>query len=83
MPREVLIDIFNSNSGKTITSEAKNGDKYIVNIVKFDYPEQSEIDQVINEYNAFSEDILQTKMSQIINEDVFQSARVNLSNLVL
>ena len=83
MPREVLIDIFNSNSGKTITSEAKNGDKYIVNIVKFNYPEQSEIDQVINEYNAFSEDILQTKMSQIINEDVFQSARVNLSNLVL
>ncbi len=83
MPREVLIDIFNSNSGKTITSEAKNGDRYIVNIVKFDYPEQSEIDQVINEYNAFSEDILQTKMSQIINEDVFQSARVNLSNLVL
>ncbi len=81
MPREVLAEVFNSQSGSSITAEASNGDKYIIDIIKFSPPEESEIEDILNEYTSFSENVLMTKMSQIINDDIFDKARVNLSNL--
>ncbi len=81
MPREVLAEVFNSKSGTLITAEASNGDKYIIDIIKFSPPDESEIEDILNEYTSFSENVLMTKMSQIINDDVFDKARVNLSNL--
>ena len=81
MPREVLAEVFNSQSGSSITAEASNGDRYIIDIIKFSPPEESEIEDILNEYTSFSENVLMTKMSQIINDDVFDKARVNLSNL--
>ena len=83
MPREVLTEVFNNKSGSEITVTASNGDKYIIDINKFNLPDDSEIDDILNEYTSFSENVLITKMSQIINEDVFDKARVNLSNLAL
>ncbi len=83
MPREILTEVFNSKSGSRITASAGNGDKYIIDIAKFNSPGDSEIEDLLNEYTSFSEDVLMTKMSQIINEDVFDKARVNLSNLAL
>jgi peptidyl-prolyl cis-trans isomerase D len=83
MPREILTEVFNSKSGSEITATASNGDKYIIDIAKFNSPSGSEIEDLLNEYTSFSEDVLMTKMSQIINEDVFDKARVNLSNLAL
>ena len=82
LPREVLNTIFNSSGGSKINTEASNGDNYIIDVVGFNYPLESEINDVIEEYNSIGEEIISTKMSQIINEDVFQSARVNLSNLL-
>ena len=38
MPREILTEIFNSKSGSEITTTASNGDKYIINITKFNPP---------------------------------------------
>ena len=83
MPREILTEVFNSKSGSEITVTASNGDKYIIDITKFNPPDDSEIEDILNEYTSFSENVLMTKMSQIINEDVFDKARVNLSNLAL
>ena len=51
-------------------------------VVKFNSPSVTEIDDVLSEYTSFGEDVISTKMSQIINEDVFQTARVNLNNLI-
>ena len=82
LPREVLNTIFNSSGGSKITTETSNGDSYIIDIVNFKNPSESEINEVIEDYNTFGADVISTKMSQIINEDVFQSARVNLSNLL-
>jgi parvulin-like peptidyl-prolyl isomerase len=82
LPREVLNAIFNSSGGSKITAETSNGDNYIIDIVNFKNPSESEVNEVIEDYNSFGEDVITTKMSQIINEDVFQSARVNLSNLL-
>ncbi len=82
LPREVLSKVFNSKSGVRLLSDANNRDKYIVDIVKFNSPSVTEIDQVLSEYTSFGEDVISTKMSQIINEDVFKTARVNLNNLI-
>ena len=82
LPREVLNTIFNASGGSRINTEASNGDNYIIDVVGFNYPPESEINEIIEEYNSIGEEIINTKMSQIINEDVFQSARVNLSNLI-
>ena len=82
LPREVLNTIFNASGGSRINTEASNGDNYIIDIVGFNYPPESEINEIIEEYNSIGEEIINTKMSQIVNEDVFQSARVNLSNLI-
>jgi peptidyl-prolyl cis-trans isomerase D len=82
LPREVLSKVFNLKSGDRLLSDANNRDKYIVDIVKFNSPSVTEIDDVLSEYTSFGEDVISTKMSQIINEDVFQTARVNLSNLI-
>ena len=82
LPREVLTKVFNSKSGVRLLSDANNRDKYIVDIVKFNSPSETEIDEVLSEYTSFGEDVISTKMSQIINEDVFQTARVNLNNLI-
>ena len=69
--------------GLRFTATASNGDKYIIDITKFNPPDDSEIEDILNEYTSFSENVLMTKMSQIINEDVFDKARINLSNLSL
>ena len=82
LPREVLNTIFNASGGSRINTEASNGDNYIIDVIGFNYPLESEINEIIEEYNSIGEEIINTKMSQIINEDVFQSARVNLNNLI-
>ena len=78
----MLTSVFNSKSGARIQSESNNRDKYIIDIIQFNAPLESDIEQVLSEYSSFGEDVISTKMSQIINEDVFESARVNLSNLM-
>ena len=82
LPREVLSKVFNLKSGDRLLSDANNRDKYIVDIVKFNSPSETEINEVLSEYTSFGEDVISTKMSQIINEDVIQTARVNLNNLI-
>ena len=45
-------------------------------------PTEDEIINVVEDYTSFGKDVLTTKMSQIINDEVFLNARVNLNNLI-
>jgi len=82
LPQEILVKIFNSMSGDTFNMNANNGDLYIVKINNFNQLTEDEINSVIEEYNTFGQERLASKMSEIINDDVFESARVNLNNLI-
>ncbi|MDA9754833.1 SurA N-terminal domain-containing protein [Gammaproteobacteria bacterium] len=82
LPQEVLSDIFNAKAGELLKINAQNGDKYFVDIVAFKQPNESEINEIIEEYKSFAEERSASKMSEVINEDVFESARVNLNNLI-
>jgi len=82
LPGEVLREIFNSSSDKTIYVDANNGDKYIINILSFKTPNDEDIKEIFAQYNDFGAEQLSAKMQQIVNEDVFQSAKVNLNSLI-
>jgi len=82
LPGEVLREIFNSSSDKTIYVDANNGDKYIINILSFKTPNDEDIKEIYSQYNDFGIQQISAKMQQIVNEDVFQSAKVNLNSLI-
>jgi parvulin-like peptidyl-prolyl isomerase len=82
LPNEVLQKIFNETSGTTLNIDANNGDKFIVSINSFAKPSEEEIREIISEYTAYGEERFSSKMQQIINKDVFQSAKVNLNDLI-
>ena len=81
MPREVLSEIFNNKPNTVLSIDASNGDKYIVEINNFNQLSEDEIYLVIDDYTDFSQQVFTNKISEIINEDVFESARVNLKNV--
>ena len=82
LPNEILRKIFNEKEGSVLNLEANNRDQYLVNILRFNQLSENDIDTLIVEYNDFSLERSASKMQQIINEDVFQSARVNLNDLI-
>ena len=82
LPQEVLSAVFNAKAGEVLKINAQNGDKYFVDIFAFKQPNESEINEIIEEYKSFAEERSASKMSEVINEDVFESARVNLNNLI-
>ena len=83
LPREILIDIFENSSDSSLSLEARNGDKYLIDIIKFNKPSDEKIENLINEYDSYNKEIIITNMSQIVNEDIFQNASVNLKEFIL
>jgi len=83
LPREVLTNIFNESSGKAISVNANNGDKYMINIINFKKPSEEDIAEIIEQYEAFADESISTRISNIVNEDVFEKAKVKLQNVLL
>ena len=83
LPREVLSNIFNESPGKVISVNANNGDKYMINILNFKKPSEEDIVEIIEQYEAFAEESISTRISNIVNEDVFDKAKIKLQNVLL
>ena len=83
LPREVLTNIFNESPGKVISVNANNGDKYMINIIDFKKPSEADIVEIIEQYEAFADESISTRISNIVNEDVFEKAKVKLQNVLL
>ena len=83
LPREVLTNIFNEMPGEVISVNANNGDRYTINIKSFKKPSEEEIKEVLDQYQTFADENISNHMSDIINEDIFQQAKVKLDNLFL
>ena len=83
LPREVLTNIFNESPGKVISVNANNGDKYMINILDFKKPSEADIVEIIEQYEAFADESISTRISNIVNEDVFEKAKVKLQNVLL
>ena len=80
LPNEVLSQIFNEKKGTEISAVANNRDVYSINLINFNKLTEEELLNIASEYNDFAVDRSVSKMQEIINEDVFQNAKVNLNN---
>ena len=82
LPREVLNKVFENQNGTTFDINSSLGDKYIVKIKDFKTPNEIQIQENINEYQEIAKEIQSSKIIELITEDVFDSAEVNLKNLI-
>jgi hypothetical protein len=82
LPQEVISEVFKTAPGNSMTINTQSGDVYIVDLLSFNKPSLESIDALYDQYNNFSEERVATGISLIVNEDIFESARVNLNNMV-
>ena len=82
IPQEILTEVFKTKAGDSISVSARNGDTYILDLINMNSPTKESIESLLEQYKSFSEERFSSKMSEIINDDVFNNARVNLTNLV-
>ena len=54
-----------------------------INIIDFKKPSEEEIVEIIEQYEAFADESISTRISNIVNEDVFEKAKVKLQNVLL
>jgi len=82
IPQDVLNVIFKSTEGSELNVESSNGDRYIVYVVSFKDPSEDELLNVYSQYELFGKETINYKMSDIINEDLFRKANVNLNEII-
>ena len=82
LPQEVISEVFKIAPGNSVTINTNSGDVYIVDLVSFKRPTTESIDALYGQYNNFSLERVAKNISSIISEDIFDSAKVNLNNLV-
>ena len=82
IPSDVLNVIFKSSEGSELNIESLNGDRYIINILNFKDPTVDELQNVNSRYQSFGEETMSFKMTDIINEDLFVKAKLNLNDVV-
>ena len=82
LPQEVISDIFKASPGESVTINARSGDVYIVDLVGINKPSPESIDTLYEQYTNFSEERAVNNISAVINKEIFDSAKVNLNNMV-
>ena len=82
LPQEVISDIFKASPGESVTINARSGDVYVVDLVGINKPSPESIDTLYEQYTNFSEERAVNNISAVINKEIFDSAKVNLNNMV-
>ena len=82
LPQEVIQEVFKIAPGNSITVDSRSGDVYIVDLVKINKPSSESIDSLFDQYSNFSEERASSSIASIINQELFDSAKINLNNLV-
>ena len=82
LPQEVIQEVFKIAPGDSITVDSRSGDVYIVDLISVNKPSSESIDMLADQYNNFSEERVSSSISSVINQEIFESAKVNLNNLV-
>jgi len=81
LPQEVISEVFKIAPDNSITTNARNGDIYMVDLLSMNQPTIETIDELFEQYNNFTEERVSRNISSLINEEIIDSARVNLDNL--
>ena len=82
LPQEVISEVFKISPGESVTINARSGDVYVVDLVGINKPSSESIDTLYKQYTNFSEERAANNISAVINKEIFDSAKVNLNNMV-
>ena len=82
LPQEVISEVFKVSPGESVTINSRSGDVYIVDLVGINKPTSESLNPLLEQYTKISEERAVNNISAIINKDIFDSAKVNLNNLV-
>ena len=82
LPQEVLSEAFRLLPGESTSVKSISGDDYIIDLISINKPSEEQIDNVMAQYEQFSEDRFTQQMNDLISSDLFDSSNVNLNNIV-
>ena len=82
LPQEVLSEAFKLSPGESTSAKSISGDDYIIDLISINKPSEEQIDNVIAQYEQFSEDRFTQQLNDLISSDLFDSSNVNLNNIV-
>ena len=82
LPQEVISEVFKVSPGESVTINTRSGDVYIVDLVGINKPSSDSIDTLLEQYKNFSEERAASNISAVVNKEIFDSAKVNLNNMV-
>ena len=82
LPPEILSELFKYSSGEAMSMDSNNGDTFMVDVLKVTQPSGEYLSEIIEQYQSIAEQRVNQNMSTIINEDLFDNARINLNNSV-
>ena len=79
LPREVISKVFEVLPGSSVSIDSSNGDKYFVDLININKPSQELIEESYDQYKIFSEDRVSKNLTDIVSDEIFNSAKVNLT----
>ena len=82
MPQEIISELFKQSLGDSVTLVSNNNDTYIVDIIKVNVPTDDSIAELLEEYNGFSKELISNKISEVVSDEVFNTANVKLNNII-
>ena len=82
MPQEIISGLFKQSLGDSITLVSNNNDTYIVDIISVNEPTDESIAALLEEYNGFSRELISNKISEVVSDEVFNTANVKLNNII-
>jgi len=79
LPREVISKVFEVLPGSSVSIDSSNGDKYFVDLININKPSQELIEESYDQYKIFTEDRVSKNLTDIVSDEIFNSAKVNLT----
>ena len=82
MPQEIISEVFKKSEGDSMTLLSNNNDTYIVDITSVNEPAAEAIAELAEEYGDFSKELISNKISEVVSDEVFNTANVKLNNII-
>jgi peptidyl-prolyl cis-trans isomerase D len=82
LPQDILRSLFESNPGSELSLSSINGDHYFITLNAYTYPTDIEKQEVVDQYTPFDTERLADRMNDIMNDDLFDTAKIDLNEQI-
>ena len=82
LPQDILRNLFESNPGSELSLSSISGDHYFITLNAYTYPTDIEKQEVVDQYTPFDTERLADRMNDIMNDDLFDTAKIDLNEQI-